>query len=175
MPASGWRLRRAGAGDHQALALVAGATFLEAFAGVLDGADIVAHVVANNDAAAFARYLGTGAIATLAEVTPGNAPVGYTLLTVPDLPVPVEPGDIELKRIYVLAPWYGEGLAAALMERALSDAREAACRRLLLGVYAGNARARRFYVKHGFEAIGERRFRVGSTWHDDLVFARRLD
>ncbi|MBB3692641.1 GNAT family N-acetyltransferase [Sphingomonas sp. BK580] len=174
MTAPAWRLRRAGATDSDALALVAGATFLEAFAGVLDGADIVTHVARNSSAAAFARYLAAGALATLAEVEPGAAPVGYTLLTPPDLPVAPLRGDIELKRIYALAPYHGTGLGAALIARALDDARASGCRRMLLGVYGGNRRAHRFYEKHGFAVVGERRFLVGATWHDDRVYGRTM-
>jgi GNAT superfamily N-acetyltransferase len=169
-----WRLRRASADDAAILSLVAGATFLEAFAGVLDGADIVAHVGRNSSADAFARYIGAGAIATLAEADQGAAPLGYTLLTAPDLPVEPRAGDIELKRIYALAPTHGQGLGPALMARAVDDARAGGHRRLLLGVYGGNVRAHRFYTKQGLSVIGERRFLVGATWHDDLVFARDL-
>ncbi len=174
MTVPAWRLRRAGAEDTDALALVAGATFLEAFAGVLDGADIVAHVGRNSSAAAFARYLAEGGIATLAEATPGMAPIGYTMLTAPDLPVAPQPGDIELKRIYALAPYHGAGLGAALIARALDDAREAGSGRMLLGVYGGNRRAHRFYEKHRFAVVGERRFLVGTTWHDDRVYGRAV-
>lgn len=169
-----WRLRRASADDAATLSLVAGATFLEAFAGVLDGGDIVAHVRRNSSADAFARYMSEGAIATLAEAEQGGAPLGYTLLTQVDLPVEQRPGDIELKRIYALAPTHGRGLGPALMQRAVVDAQTAGHRRLLLGVYDGNSRAHRFYTKQGLTVIGERRFLVGATWHDDLVFARDL-
>ena len=169
-----WRLRRAGVADAAALSLVAGATFLEAFAGVLDGDDIVRHVARNNSAAAFERYRADGAIATIAEALAGGAPLGYTLLTTPDLPVAADDGDVELKRIYALCPTHGAGLGPALMERALLDARNAGRRRVLLGVYGGNRRAHRFYEKHGFATVGTRRFLVGATWHDDLIYARAL-
>ena len=169
-----WRLRRAGPADAAALSLVAGATFLEAFAGLLDGADIVAHVARNSSAAAFERYMADGAIVTLAEARAGTAPVGYTLLTSPDLPVVPAPGDIELKRIYALFPLHGAGLGPALMAQAIAAARDADHRRLLLGVYGGNRRAQRFYEKQGFTVAGTRRFRVGETWHDDLIYARML-
>lgn len=169
-----WRLRRAGAGDAAALSLIAGATFLEAFAGILDGADIVTHVARNSSEAAFEAYIRDGAIAHLAEAVAGAAPLGYTLLTAPDLPIPTGEGDIELKRIYTLAPMHGAGLGAALMANALGDAREVGYRRMLLGVYGGNRRAQRFYEKQGFAVAGTRRFLVGATWHDDLIFARDL-
>ena len=153
---------------------MAGATFLEAFAGVLDGADILAHVSRNSSAEAFRDYLAAGAIATFGEAAEGGAPLGYTLLTAPDLPIAAQDGDIELKRIYTLAPTWGGGLGAALMTRAIADACAAGHQRMLLGVYGGNTRAHRFYEKHGFVQVGTRRFRVGATWHDDRVYALPL-
>ena len=168
-----WRRRRADQADAGALALVAGATFLEAFAGVLDGADIVAHCAANSSAAKFAAWIADSAsVVALGEATAGGAPLGYTVLTTPDLPVAPQDGDIELKRIYALTQTHGGGLGPALMTRAVEDARALGRGRVLLGVYGGNARAQRFYAKQGFEVIGTRKFLVGATWHDDLVFAR---
>ena len=87
-----WALRRASAGDAPACALVAAATFLEAFAGILDGDDILQHLDRNSSVAAFTRWLFDPAtIVTLAEARTGAAPIGYTVLTKPDLPVPPEP------------------------------------------------------------------------------------
>jgi diamine N-acetyltransferase len=170
-----WTLRRAGEGDGPACALVAAATFLEAFAGILDGADILAHLARHSSTAAFDGWMADPAsTVTIAEAACGSAPIGYAVLTTPDLPVDVQPGDIELKRIYTLAPWHGRGLGPALMAQAFIDARAQACGRMLLGVYGRNKRAQRFYEKQGFAVIGTRRFLVGSTWHDDLVFARTL-
>lgn len=169
-----WRLRRAGPADAAALSLIAGATFLQTFAGLLEGADIVAHVARNSSADAFSRYLDEGAIATLGEADAGGAPIGYTLLTAPDLPVSPRAGDVELKRIYTLAATQGGGLGPALMTRAIDDARAAGQARMLLGVYGGNDRARRFYEKQGFGVVGTRRFLVGATLHDDLIYGRAL-
>jgi GNAT superfamily N-acetyltransferase len=170
-----WRLRRASIDDAAALSLVAGASFLETFAGILDGADIVAHCAANSSPAAFSAFVAADAtIVSIAELDAGRAPVGYTVLTTPDLPVPVTTSDIELKRIYALERTHGTGLGAALMKRALADARIAGCARVLLGVYGGNYRAHRFYEKHRFAVIGTRRFRVGATLHDDRVYAINL-
>ena len=48
-----WTIREAGADDAAALALIGAATFLETFAGILDGDAIVAHCAAKHcDAAA---------------------------------------------------------------------------------------------------------------------------
>jgi ribosomal protein S18 acetylase RimI-like enzyme len=168
-------VRRAAAEDAAALALVASATLLDAFAGILSGADLVAHCARHNTPEKFAVWASDPAsVVTLAEAANGGAPLGYTVLTTPDLPVEVGADDIELKRIYMLSRLHGSGLGAELMERALADARAMGKRRVLLGVYGGNARARAFYERQGFREAGTRRFLVGETWHDDLVYARAI-
>jgi len=169
-------LRDADPGDADALALVGAATFLETFAGVLDGADVVAHCRAAHAPAAYATLLARPDVAAaLAEVDPGGAPVGYTLLAAPDLPVPdPRSTDVELKRIYVLGRYHGAGVGAALLGRALAAARARGRARVLLGVYAGNGRARQFYARHGFAPVAERRFQVGRRTYDDIVLALNL-
>jgi len=167
-----WRLRRASSADAPAVALVAGASFLTTFAGILDGTDIVAHVARNSSPGRFAAWANDPAsVVTLAEHPDGAAPVGYTLLTTPDLPLSIGKGDIELRRIYTLPGTYGTGLGQALMARAIDDARLLGKDRLLLGVYGGNHRARRFYERQGFAVAGRRQYQVGNTLHDDFIYA----
>lgn len=168
-----WRIRTAEAGDVDALALIGAATFLETFAGVLDGPAIVAHCLKAHSASAYADYLAGGTQAWLAEAGAGAAPIGFALLARADLPGGDPAVDLELKRIYSLSRFHGTGLGPALMGTAV-DAAAGRAERLLLGVYAGNARALAFYRKQGFEPIGERRFRVGGRDYDDLVLAKRL-
>ena len=166
-------LRRAVAEDAAALALVAGATLLDTFAGILSGRDLVAHCAANNTPAKFAAWADDPAsVVMLAEAANGAAPVGYSVLTTPDLPVETGPDDIELRRIYTLSRLHGSGLGPVLMARALDDARAMGKKRVLLGVYGGNVRARAFYERQGFTVAGTRRFLVGETLHDDMIYAR---
>lgn len=170
-----WRLRRAGEGDAPAASLVAGASFLETFAGILTGADIVAHVATKSSPAVFAAWATDQAsVVTLAEHPDGGAPVGYTVLTVPDDVGAVSARTIELRRIYTLSPARGTGLGAALMTQAMEDARLLGHDRLVLGVLGTNVRACAFYERQGFAIVGERRFRVGTTWHDDRVYGRDI-
>lgn len=166
-----WTIREAGADDASALALIGAATFLETFAGILDGDAIVGHCAAQHSEAAYRTLLAGGARAWLAEAQPGGAPVGFALVGKPDLAAALD-GDIELKRIYSLSRFHGSGLGAALMKQALEAAR--GYRRLLLGVYARNERALAFYRKQGFADLGTRRFNVGGKLYDDLVLARPL-
>lgn len=170
-----WRLRRAEPGDAPALSLVAAATFLETFAGTITGPDMVRHCTLNSSPARFDAWIADPAcVATLAEHPDGAAPVGYTLLTSPDLPVETDARDIELRRIYTLSLTNGTGLGHRLMARAIDDARAMARRRLLLGVLGINERARAFYEREGFTLAGTRQFRVGDTVFDDVVYARDL-
>ena len=170
-----WQVRRAFPEDAAALSLIAGASFLETFAGILDGPDIVAHCAANNGSAVFAKWLADPAnVVAIAEHDAGRAPIGYTVLTRPDLPIDTGATDIELKRIYTLGRARGTGLGAALMQVAFADARALGHTRILLGVYGKNARAHRFYEKQGFSVAGTRQFLVGKTLHDDRIYARDL-
>jgi ribosomal protein S18 acetylase RimI-like enzyme len=173
---TGWRLKRATAADAAALSLVASACFLETFAGLLEGPDIVAHCAKANHHDTFRDWAeATDGRVVVAEIASGGAPIGYSVLTSPDFPaVDTHPDDIELRRIYTLSRAHGTGLGPALMAQALLDARALGCKRVLLGVYAGNDRARAFYEKQGFEAVGTRQYKVGATLCDDVIYALTL-
>jgi ribosomal protein S18 acetylase RimI-like enzyme len=186
------RLRSATIDDAPALALVGAATFLEAFTWMLPGADIIAHCAKNHTADAYRAALAHPRTRiTLAETVAGGAPVGYAMLAAPDLPsFDVQPGDIELKRIYLLsrfrsrrtAPVFNSdgqpipNLSAgqALMNAAIADAQSIGCRRLLLGTNADNQRAIGFYRRNNFADAGKRTFQVGSQCCCDLIMARPL-
>lgn len=168
-------IRACGPGDEPRLSLVGGASFLEAFAGVLEGDDILAHFHKNHAPEMYAKYMAApaGRVA-VAEVRPGNAPVGYIVCCEPDFPIATSSTDYELRRIYLLHRFQGLGLGRTLMDKAVTFARELGRTRLLLGVYGRNHDAIRFYEKTGFQQIGERFFTVGSTTHHDAVMARTL-
>jgi diamine N-acetyltransferase len=170
-----WEVRRASIADIGRLALIGKATFLETFAGILDGDAIVSHCEQEHSGDAYRRYLEEGGTAWLAEAIHGRAPIGFSLLGNTHLPGSVPDGsDIELKRIYTLSRFHGGGIGATLMQYAVEQAKILGRRRVLLGVYAGNARARAFYVKNGFRQIADRRFRVGHREYDDVVLARSI-
>lgn len=172
---SAWEysLRLCGPSDVGALALVGSASFLEAFAGMLPGADILDHCFHQHSAQKYAALLaGPDARACTAEID--GAPVGYALVCAPDLPVPTTPDDLELKRIYVLHRFQKAGMGAALMRWSVETAQSMGKRRLLLGVNDGNNKAIQFYQHHGFEHAGTRKFQVGTTICSDLILAKAL-
>ncbi|WP_022701290.1 GNAT family N-acetyltransferase [Oceanicaulis alexandrii] len=165
-------VRQARPGDQDALALVGAATFLESYAGVVDGGAIIRHCAERHTPEVYAQALETpGQALWLAEQDPGAAPVGYLHLTEPDLPVETRAADLEIKRIYVLASLHRSGLGRRFLDAARDHAGAAGARRLLLGVYQGNTRALAFYDRMGFEKIGTRQFDVGGRIYDDWVLA----
>ena len=180
-------LRPATPADAPALALVGGATFLEAFTWMLPGSDIVAHCAKHHTAAAYEGYLAKPntrvTLATAGSFADDLSAVGYTLLSDPELPtINILSGDIELKRIYLLSrfravPVMGHpGIrpAQALLDTAITDALALGRTRLLLGVNDGNQRALNFYYRNGFIEAGTRTFQVGSLTCSDLILAKAL-
>jgi ribosomal protein S18 acetylase RimI-like enzyme len=166
-------LRRCVDGDAQALSLIGAATFLETFAGMHEGEDILKHCRVQHAPERYAPWLADDAYRfCLAELK--GAPVGFAVLSPPDLPVALTPDDIELKRIYLLHRFQGSGLGRRLLDWSMEQARAMGKKRLLLGVKADNTAALGFYERVGFERIGERKFLVGSMWCDDYLLARPL-
>lgn len=169
-------LRRAGAEDAEALALVGAGTFLESFAAVLPGPDLLLHCQREHSAARYRELLASPtARAWLVELRPGGAPVGYTLLDRARLPLDdLGPTDFEIKRVYVFGQFQGGGLGRRLVERSREDALALGATRLLLGVYAKNDAAIGFYERVGFTTCGHRRFTVGTLTCDDLIMGMPL-
>ncbi len=164
MPANA-SIRAAQRGDETRLALVGRATFLESYANLLPAEDILAHTELNHAPAVYAAWLADPRFSCwLVEAGPGKAPVGYMVLSPPDLPLAdIAASDLEVKRIYLLHPFQRCGLGRAMMQQATIHARAAGFARLLLGVYSRNTAALAFYNRIGFHRVGERQFRVGAS------------
>src|SRR5687767_5130742 len=92
-------IRAAAPGDEDALSLVGQATFLETFAGLLDGNDILAHCRGQHASSVYASWLASADVRLwLAEARSLGAPVGYSVLHASTLTVPdPQPGELELK------------------------------------------------------------------------------
>jgi ribosomal protein S18 acetylase RimI-like enzyme len=82
---------------------------------------------------------------------------------------------VELSKIYVLEGHHGLGIAGALMERSLDEARDRGAKGIWLGVNEENERANRFYEKSGFARVGTKRFLVGDRYELDYVRERALE
>ena len=166
-------IRRATAEDAPKLALLGAATFLESFAHDHPGDGLVQHIEAEHSRAWYHAALERHDMALWIAETALGAPVGYTILGPATLPG-AAPGDLELKRIYLLGPWQGGGRGTELLDKVVAQAIAQGAGRLLLAVYEKNTKARAFYGRQGFAEIGRTIFMVGETPFDDLVLARAL-
>lgn len=82
---------------------------------------------------------------------------------------------LELKRIYVLQSYQGQGVAQALMDFYLHHAEQANYEAVWLGVWEHNLRAQRFYQKYGFANSGHvHDFPIGNTPQTDCWFWKFL-
>jgi diamine N-acetyltransferase len=157
--------------DAMRLALLGQATFLETFAGILDGANILAHCFSKHDQSVYRAWLEeTSFKIWIAEASPNSAPVGYLVLSPPELPI-AKPNDLEVKRIYLLHRFQDLGIGKQLMMEAINYAKQVGCHRLLLGVYEKNKQAITFYERFGFHRIGSRKFHVGNQECNDAIMA----
>jgi len=86
----------------------------------------------------------------------------------PSLGITTADGIPELTRCYVAAAYHGSGAARVLLRHTLSDITGA----MRLMVNDHNARAIRFYQRHGFITVGETSFQCGDDMHRDIVMVR---
>jgi diamine N-acetyltransferase len=100
--------------------------------------------------------------------------VGFVKLGPPELPVQSTGPAIELRQLYILREWRGQGAAQALMDWALAEAKARGGRELYLTVYTENWRARRFYEKYGFVEVGPYKFMVGEQADEDIIMRASL-
>lgn len=99
-----WRV--AGADDGPALSILGGATFLSSFAHDHPGAALVSHIRTAHGIPYYEAALADPEQTVLIGETPFGAPVGYAMITPPDLPIATDPAcDRELKRLYLLSGW----------------------------------------------------------------------
>lgn len=172
-----FEIKKATIDDTDMLSAVGGATFLESFIDTIPGPDIVLHMQRQHAPEVYRGYLESDDprygcwLALFAET---GAPIGYVVAAPPDLPVPVTPADIELKRIYLFSKFQGSGVAKALNDAFEQHAEACSADRILLGTYEENWRAVAFYKKSGYEQVGVRQFQVGDQLFDDIIMAKKL-
>ena len=76
----------------------------------------------------------------------------------------------ELQKIYVLKEFHGSGIAQALMDSVIKEAKKIGTNFLWLDVHISNEKAKRFYEKNDFARIGDHSFTIGSqTFYYDVM------
>jgi GNAT superfamily N-acetyltransferase len=101
-------------------------------------------------------------------------PVGYLKLGPQKLPIETDRPAILLDQLYILKDYHGVGIAHALMDWAIEEARSRGAEEMYLTVFVENHRARRFYDRYGFEAVGRYDFMVGNHADEDTIMRKRL-
>lgn len=101
-------------------------------------------------------------------------PVGYVKLGLMKLSVEADGPAILLDQLYILKDYHGVGIAHALMDWAIDEARRREAKELYLTVYIDNRRARRFYDRYGFGDVGRYAFMVGNHADEDIIMRKRL-
>lgn len=165
--------------DLPELADVAAQTFPLACPASVTPENIAAFIEQTLSEARFRDYLTDPDRAVL-TARDGSRIVGYAMLIrgVPDdedvqRAVTLRP-TVELSKIYVLPDSHGAGASSALMAAALDWAAGLGAASVWLGVNQQNARAQRFYTKHGFAISGTKTFRLGAGVENDYVMVRPL-
>ena len=158
--------------DAALLADLFARTFVETFGHLYQSEDLDAFL-AGVTAEAYAAELANPSFNLRLAEADGVA-VGFAKLGLPSLPVEPPPATLELWQIYVLKPWQGSGIGPALFDWAAARARERGAEHLQLTVYVDNHRARAFYERRGFAAVGRYDFMVGNHADEDIIMRARL-
>jgi ribosomal protein S18 acetylase RimI-like enzyme len=79
---------------------------------------------------------------------------------------------VELSQLYLPNAYQGKGIAKALMDWALEQARDAD--EMILSVWSGNERAQRFYQKYGFAWIADTVFMVGAHRDEEFLYRKQM-
>ena len=165
--------RDAGPADAAPLAAMGRRCFVETFGPHFPAEDMALHLERMFGAAALpAEYEDSALMIRMAEADGEIA--AYLKLAPMKLSVPHEPGALEIRQLYVLTPWQGAGVAAALMDWAVETARAEGAPALYLSVWEKGDRAIAFYRKQGFETVGVAPFRLGDGVYQDPVMRLAL-
>lgn len=102
--------------------------------------------------------------------------VGYTKVNMIPAQTDVhDPESLEIARLYVLEEYLGHGLGLGLLNYAFAFAKQEKKKFLWLGVWEKNARAIRFYQKHGLQKFGEHPFPFGDEIQTDWLMRKYIE
>ncbi len=168
--------RIAGPEDAEALAALGRETFRETFVEGF-GVPYSAADVATYFAAAFTPEKVRSDLAAprvrwwIAEDE--GRPVGFAMAGPCGLPHPEASRDHgELKRLYLLRSHQGTSLGRALFDESLAWLTTTFGDPLWIGVWSGNEKAQRFYLRNGFTKVGDYHFPVGETRDHEFILRR---
>jgi ribosomal protein S18 acetylase RimI-like enzyme len=164
--------RDARPGDAIALRDLFAESFVETFGHLYPPADLQQFLDGNSEAKWNANLSDPSVAIRVAEFEGKIA--GFVELAPKKLPYETDAPALELRRLYLRSNAHGRGIADELMKWALSEAAARGAKELILSVYVDNHRARRFYERYGFEAVGKYDFIVGSHADEDLILRHTI-
>lgn len=165
------RIRRATLDDAEAVTRIASATFTETFGHLYPDEDLRDFLVETYSIERARIVLAHPDYAIWLLDHEGEV-IGHAAAGPCGLPHPqVQPGDGELKRLYLLKAHQSCGWGSRLFETALQWLERDGPTTLWIGVWSENFGAQRFYARYGFEKVGEYEFPVGRV--RDLEFILR--
>ena len=166
------QIRRATPDDAEAVSAIAIATYTETFGDSYPPQDLSGFLDNHYAVQPQQRELGDPRSAVWLLEDAGRA-VGYLAAGPNTLPhAGSAPGDIELKRLYVLASHQGGGHGARLMEAFMQWLDHPMRRTLWVGVWSENFGAQRFYARYGCRKVGEYDFVVGDSVDLEFILRR---
>ena len=159
--------RAAEPGDATALKELFAESFIETFGHLYRPSDLQEFLDSNSEAKWQGNLTDPHVAIRVAELDGSLA--GFVELAPKKLPYETSAPALELRRLYLRSSAHGRGIGDELMKWALQEAAARGAQELVLSVYVGNHRARRFYERYGFEAVGKYDFMVGSHADEDLI------
>ncbi len=163
--------RRAGAADATALAALAAAVWIDTYCPSGVPTDYAAYVLAEFTAPALAAALAApGTTFWVAEASEGL--VGFA-----DLRLGVRTEHLatvhqaEVARLYVLPRFARQGIGRTLLAHCRTTATDHGATALWLSMYAGNDRARTFYLAQGWTKVGTLAFTLAGKSYPNEVLA----
>jgi ribosomal protein S18 acetylase RimI-like enzyme len=172
LPMKAATYRDATAADAEAVGAIFDTVFRETFGHLYRVEDLETFMSAYTRDV-WKQQLGDPAFAVRIAEVDGKA-AGYAKLGPLKLDVQPNGPAMLLDQLYVLSGYHGSGIADALMEWTMNEARRRNSRALYLTVFIDNHRARRFYERAGFEKAGRYAFMVGNHADEDVIMRRAL-
>ncbi len=167
------RLHRATDADAADYARIARDTFYDSYAAMSDPAMMATHLHRNFSEQIQRTELRDPHTVVLVAREASGTWAGFVSLRTDAGPSCVTANaPLQLARLYVVRAWHGRGAGAFLLEATLDHARRGGHDAVWLQVWDRNARARRFYEKHGFAPVGTHPYQFADAWEDDIVLQR---
>lgn len=173
METPSFALRPATLSEAAVLAELAGRIFWDTFAPDNDPEQLTRHIAEVFTVERVAAELADPNVHYLIVEAAGTA-VAFAMLE-RTTPAGIGTGPaVFLHRFYVDRAWHGRGIAQALLVAVENIARGWGGERLRLTVWERNVRAIAFYMKVGFERVGQAPYQLGDELQTDFVLDKRL-